>query len=97
MIYYDTVYLYTKILEQDKYSLLTERLNKITGKHGVQLEDILFSSNDELIPFAEMDNWSESNNFWWLCLRKESKWYYQLFYWREAKELPCYLFISVIL
>ena len=59
LIYYDKIYLYAKIKknpEQDKYSLLSERLNKIANKHEIPLEDILFSSNDEIIPYAEMDN-----------------------------------------
>ena len=41
-------------MEQDKNNLLTERLNKIAGKHGIPLEDIIFSSNDEIIPIDEM-------------------------------------------
>ena len=41
-IYYDKIYLYAKNLEQDKYNLVTESLNKIADKHGVLLEDILF-------------------------------------------------------
>ena len=43
-------------MEQDKYRLLTESLNKIADKHGVSLEDILFSSNDKIIPVNEMDS-----------------------------------------
>ena len=42
LIYYDKIYLYAKNLEQDKYNLVTESLNKIADKHGVLLEDILF-------------------------------------------------------
>ena len=48
LIYYDKIYLYAKNMEQDKYNLLTERLNKITNKHRVLLEDVLFSSNNEV-------------------------------------------------
>ena len=55
LIYYDKIYLYENNLEQDKYNLLTERLNKITNKHMVLLEGILFSSNNEIIPVDEMD------------------------------------------
>ena len=55
LIYYDKIYLYAKNLEQDKYNFLTERLNKITNKHRVLLEDILFSSNNEIIPVDVMD------------------------------------------
>ena len=55
LIYYDKIYLYARNLVQDKYNLLTERLNKITNKHRVHLEDILFSSNNEIIPVDEMD------------------------------------------
>ena len=55
LIYYNKIHLYAKKLEQDKYNFSTESLNKITNKHRVLLEDILFSSNNEIIPVDVMD------------------------------------------
>ena len=54
LLYYDHLYLYAKNMEQPKYQLLVERLEKIAKKIGVDLEDI-FTAGD-IIPVEELDN-----------------------------------------
>ena len=41
---------------KQKYSLLAKQICKIADKHKVSLEDLLFSSKDEIILVVEMDN-----------------------------------------
>ena len=47
LIQYDELYLYSKSLDQPKYSFLRERLENVG-------DDILFESNDEIIPIDDM-------------------------------------------
>ena len=58
LIYYDKIYLYAKNLEQPKYQHLINEMEKIVNKNEneISLEDILHTSNDEIIPVTEMDN-----------------------------------------
>ena len=56
LVYYDKIYIYAKNLEQSKYQLLIDKMNKIATKNEVLLDDIIESSNDEIIPVSEMDS-----------------------------------------
>ena len=43
--YYDKIYLYSKILEQEKYSRLSKILERIAKVKKIQIDEIFHSSN----------------------------------------------------
>lgn len=56
LIYYDKLYLYSKNLEQDKYSRLLGKLEGIADNNNIPVEELVYSSNGEIIPINEQEN-----------------------------------------
>ena len=56
LIYYDMIYLYSKHLEQVKYTHLSEILERITEVNKIPIDEIFHSSNEEIIPISEMED-----------------------------------------
>ena len=56
LIYYDKIYLYSKNLEQEKYTHLSEILEKIAEVNKMPIDEIFHSSNEEIIPISEMED-----------------------------------------
>ena len=56
LVYYDKMYLFAKNLEQSKYQVLSQKLEKIAKKNKISVEDILESSNDQVIPVDTLDS-----------------------------------------
>ena len=48
------IYLYSKNLEQEKYTHLSEILEKIAEVNKMPIDEIFHSSNEEIIPINEM-------------------------------------------
>ena len=48
LIYYDKVYLYAKNIDQEKYQLLSNELNKLAKKHKFPVDKIYKYSNNEI-------------------------------------------------
>ena len=55
LIYYDKIYLYSKNLEQEKYTHLSEILERIAEVNKIPTDEIFHSSNEEIIPISEME------------------------------------------
>ena len=55
LIYYDKIYLYSKNLEQEKYALLSKTLERIAEVNKIPIDEIFYSSNEEIIPISEME------------------------------------------
>ena len=83
-----TQYIYNKI------SLLTERLNKIADKHEVPLEGILFSSNDEIIPVAEMDNSNQKVIFFYDYVCEKNQNDIINYFIQERQKNCCIIYLS---
>lgn len=56
LVYYDKLYLYAKNLEQDKYKLLTDKLEKVAKKNKFPLEEIFESFKDEIINVDDLES-----------------------------------------
>ena len=56
LIYYDKILLYSKNLEQEKYTHLSEILERIARVNNIQIDEIFHSSNEEIIPISEMED-----------------------------------------
>ena len=57
LIYYDKIYLYSKNLEQEKYSLLSKKkIERIAKVNKIPIDEIFHSSNEEIIPISEMED-----------------------------------------
>ena len=56
LIYYDKVYLYAKNIDQDKYQLLSNELNKVAKKNKFSVDKIYEYSNDEIKDVDELEN-----------------------------------------
>ena len=56
LIYYDKIYLYSKNLEQEKYTHLLEILERIEEVNKIPIDEIFHSSNEEIIPISEMED-----------------------------------------
>ena len=56
LIYYDKVYLYAKNIDQDKYQLLANELNKVAKKNKFSVDKIYEYSNDEIKDVDELEN-----------------------------------------
>ena len=56
LIYYDKIYLYSKNLEQEKYTHLSKTLETIAEENKIPIDDIFHSSNEEIIPISEMED-----------------------------------------
>ena len=56
LIYYDKVYLYSKNLQQEKYTHLSKTLERIAEVNKIPTVEILHSSNEEIIPINEMED-----------------------------------------
>ena len=56
LIYYDKIYLYSKNLEQEKYTHLLEILERIAEVNKIPIDEIFHSSNEEIIPISEMED-----------------------------------------
>ena len=54
-IYYDKIYLYSKNLEQEKYTHLLEILETIAKVNKIPNDEILHRSNEEIKPISEME------------------------------------------
>ena len=54
LIYYK-IYLYSKNLEQEKYTHLSEILERIAEVNKIPIDKIVSSSNAEIIPTSEME------------------------------------------
>ena len=50
LIYYDKIFLYSKNLEQEKYSLLPKKLERIATVNKIPIDEILHRSNEEIKP-----------------------------------------------
>ena len=55
-IYYDKVYLYTKNIDQEKYQLLANELNKLAKKNIIAVKKIYEYSNNEIKDVIELEN-----------------------------------------
>ena len=56
LIYYDKVYLYAKNIDQDKYQLLANKLNKVAKKNKFSIDKIYEYSNDTIKDVDELEN-----------------------------------------
>ena len=56
LIYYDKVYLYAKNINQEKYQLLSNELNKVAKKNKFTIDKIYIYSNDEIKDVDELEN-----------------------------------------
>ena len=56
LIYYDKIYLYSKNLEQEKYTNLSETLERIARVNKIQIDEIFHSSNEEIKQISEMED-----------------------------------------
>ena len=56
LIYYDKVYLYAKNIDQEKYQLLSNELNKVAKKNKFTIDKIYEYSNDEIKDVDELEN-----------------------------------------
>ena len=56
LIYYDKIYLYSKNLEQGKYTHLPKILERIAEVTKILIDEIFHSSNEEIIPISEMED-----------------------------------------
>ena len=56
LIYYDKIYLYSKTLEQEKYTHLSEILERIAEVNKIPIDEIFHSSSEEIIPISEMED-----------------------------------------
>ena len=56
LIYYDKVYLYAKNIDQDKYQLLANELNKVAKKNKFSIDKIYEYSNDVIKDVDELEN-----------------------------------------
>ena len=54
--YYNKIYLYSKNLEQEKYTHLSEILERIAEVNKIPIDEIFYSSNEEIIPISEMED-----------------------------------------
>ena len=53
LIQYDTIYLYSKFLEQSKYQYLKDKLEEVSRIVGY---DVMECSNDEVVPLDDLPN-----------------------------------------
>ena len=56
LIYYDKKYLYSKNLEQEKCTHLSEISERIAEVNKIPIDEIFHNSNEEIIPIREMEN-----------------------------------------
>ena len=56
LIYYDKIYLYTKNIDQEKYQLLANELNKLAVKNKFSVDEIYEYSNSSIKDVDEMEN-----------------------------------------
>ena len=56
IIYHDKIYLYSKNLEQEKYTHLLNILERIAEVNILPIDQIFHSSNEEIIPIREMED-----------------------------------------
>ena len=56
LIYYDKVYLYAKNIDQEKYQLVANELNKIAKKNKFSVDKIYEYSNSSIKDVNELDN-----------------------------------------
>ena len=56
LIYYDKIYLYSKNLEQEKYTHLSKMLERIAEVNKIPIDEIFHSSKEEIIPLSEMED-----------------------------------------
>ena len=56
LIYYDKIYLYSNILEQEKYTHLSKTLEMIAEENKILIDEIFHSLNEEIIPISEMED-----------------------------------------
>ena len=56
LIYYDKIYLYSKYLEQEKYTHLSKTLEMIAEENKIPIDEIFHSSNEEILPISEMED-----------------------------------------
>ena len=56
LIYYDKVYLYAKNIDQEKYQLLPNELNKVAKKNKFSVDKIYEYSNNEIKDVDELEN-----------------------------------------
>ena len=56
LIYYDKVYLYTKNIDQEKYQLLANELNKMAKKNKFSVDKIYEYSNSSIKDVDELEN-----------------------------------------
>ena len=55
-IYYDKIYLYAKNIDQEKYQLLSNELNKLAKKNKFPVKEIYEYCNSEIKDVAELEN-----------------------------------------
>ena len=56
LIYYDKIFLCSKNLEQEKYSFLSKKLERIAKVNKIPIDDILHRSNEEIKLISEMED-----------------------------------------
>jgi hypothetical protein len=56
LIYYDKIYLYAKNIDQEKYQLLDNEMNKLAKKHKINVKEIYEYSNDDIKDVDELEN-----------------------------------------
>ena len=55
-IYYDKICLYSKNLEQEKYTHLSKILERIAEVNKIPIDEIFHSTDEEIIPISEMED-----------------------------------------
>ena len=56
LIYYDKIYLYAKNIDQEKYQLLANELNKLSVKNKFSIDEIYEYSNSSIKDVDELEN-----------------------------------------
>ena len=56
LIYYDKIYLYAKNIDQEKYQLLANELNKLSVKNKFSVDEIYEYSNSSIKDVDELEN-----------------------------------------
>ena len=55
LIYYDKIFLYSKNLEQEKYTHLSEILERIAKVNKIQIDETFHRSNEDIKPISDIE------------------------------------------
>ena len=75
LVYYDKVYLYAKNIDQEKYQLLSNELNKVAKKNKFLIDKIYEYSNDEIQDVDDLENKLQKNVIFddYICDRNQNQ------------------------